>query len=274
MHRRRACRSRCAQGVPVVATNDVRFLGARRFRVARGARLHPRRHAARRSRRAAHATASSSTCARPRRWRSSSPTFPKRSRTRSRSRGAAAWSCSSARRALPDYPVPCGQTTEDFLRAESRAGSTARLAAPAARSPAERRNRRGITTRARDRARRHLPDGLRRLLPDRRGLHPLGARATASRWGRAAAPAPARWWPTARHHRPRSAALRPAVRALPESRARVDAGLRHRLLHGRPRPRHRVRRARATAASASRRSSPTARWRRRPWCATSAACSA
>ena len=34
------------------------------------------------------------------------------------------------------------------------------------------------------------------------------------------------------HHRPRSAALRPAVRALPQSRARVDAGLRHRLLPG------------------------------------------
>ena len=77
----------------------------------------------------------------------------------------------------------------------------------------------------------------------------------------------------ARHHRPRSAALRPAVRALPQSRARVDAGLRHRLLHGRPRPGHRLRRASATAASASRRSSPTAPWRRRRWCATSAACS-
>ncbi len=33
-------------------------------------------------------------------------------------------------------------------------------------------------------------------------------------------------------HRPRPAALQPAVRALPEPRARVDAGLRHRLLHG------------------------------------------
>jgi DNA polymerase-3 subunit alpha len=34
------------------------------------------------------------------------------------------------------------------------------------------------------------------------------------------------------HHRPRSDPLRPAVRALPQSRARVDAGLRHRLLPG------------------------------------------
>ena len=38
-------------------------------------------------------------------------------------------------------------------------------------------------------------------------------------------------------HRRRSAALRPAVRALPEPRARVDAGHRHRLLGARPRAR-------------------------------------
>ena len=36
----------------------------------------------------------------------------------------------------------------------------------------------------------------------------------------------------AHHHRPRSDPLRPAVRALPQSRARVDARLRHRLLPG------------------------------------------
>ena len=39
----------------------------------------------------------------------------------------------------------------------------------------------------------------------------------------------------ARHHRPRSAAVCAAVRALPESGAGVDAGLRHRLLPGQPR---------------------------------------
>ena len=38
-------------------------------------------------------------------------------------------------------------------------------------------------------------------------------------------------------HRRRPAALRPAVRALPERRARVDAGHRHRLLRARPRAR-------------------------------------
>ena len=39
-------------------------------------------------------------------------------------------------------------------------------------------------------------DGLSGLLPDRRRLHQLGAGATAARSARAAARAPARWWPT------------------------------------------------------------------------------
>ena len=47
-------------GVPVVATNDVRFIRARGFRGARGARLHSRRHAARRSEAAASLQRSSS----------------------------------------------------------------------------------------------------------------------------------------------------------------------------------------------------------------------
>ena len=76
-----------------------------------------------------------------------------------------------------------------------------------------------------------------------------------------------------RHHRSRSAALRPAVRALPESRARLDARLRRRLLHGRPRPRDRLRgralRPRARLADHHLRHA----WRPRPWCATWRACS-
>ena len=120
----------------------------------------------------------------------------------------------------------------------------------------------------------HHPDGLRRLLPDRRRLHQLGASATACRSGPGAARAPARSSPTALG----ITDLDPlrydaAVRALPQSRARVDARLRHRLLPGRPRPRHRLRASRSTAPNRCRRSRPSARWRRRRWCATSAACS-
>ena len=49
------------------------------------------------------------------------------------------------------------------------------------------------------------------------------------------------------HHRSRSAALRPAVRALPQSRARVDARLRHRLLPGPARRGDPLRAAESTA---------------------------
>src|SRR5439155_17731852 len=52
----------------------------------------------------------------------------------------------------------------------------------------------------------------------------------------------------ARHHRPGSLALRPLVRALPESGARIDARLRHRLLRARARPGDRVREAEVRGA--------------------------
>ena len=76
------------------------------------------------------------------------------------------------------------------------------------------------------------------------------------------------------HHRPRPAALRPAVRAVPQSRARVDARLRHRLLPGPARRGDRLRAAANTAPTAWRRSSPSASCRRAPRCATWAACCA
>ena len=86
-------------------------------------------------------------------------------------------------------------------------------------------------------ARRDRPDGLLRLLPDRLGLHPLreaerdcrrpGPRVRR-RLDRRVLPA---------DHGRRPAPLRPAVRALPQRRARLDAGYRHRLLRPRPRAR-------------------------------------
>ena len=85
------------------------------------------------------------------------------------------------------------------------------------------------------RDRRHLQDEVPRLLPDRRRLHPVGQgqrhpRGAGARLGRRLGGGL-----VAHHHRSRSPALRPAVRALPEPRARVDARLRHRLLPGPPR---------------------------------------
>ena len=70
------------------------------------------------------------------------------------------------------------------------------------------------------------------LLPDRRRLHPVGQGP-----GHSGRPGP--WLRgglggrlVARDHRPRSAPLRPAVRALPQPRAGLDARLRRRLLPG------------------------------------------
>ena len=61
------------------------------------------------------------------------------------------------------------------------------------------------------------------------------------------------------HHRRRPAALRPALRALPQPRARVDARHRHRLLRARARPRHALRHRAATGGTRWPRSSPSAR---------------
>ena len=87
------------------------------------------------------------------------------------------------------------------------------------------------------RARRDRADGLQRLLPDRLGLRQvrqgLGNRGRpGARLGGGLA---RRLLPA--DHRRRPAPLRPAVRALPEPRARVDAGHRHRLLGARARAR-------------------------------------
>ena len=93
-------------------------------------------------------------------------------------------------------------------------------------------HRRGIPRAARLRAAGDRGDEISRLLPHRFRLHPMGEGAGHS--GRAG---PRLGGGLARvlradHHRSRSASLQPAVRAIPQSRARVDAGLRHRLLPG------------------------------------------
>ena len=101
------------------------------------------------------------------------------------------------------------------------------------------------------RARRHREDGLLRLLPDRRRLHPVGEGAGHSRRARARLGRRLGRRLGAADHRPRPAALRPAVRALPEPRARLDAGLRHRLLPGPARRGDRLRPPRIRRRTAS-----------------------
>ena len=113
-----------------------------------------------------------------------------------------------------------------------RAGAAAALRRPGA----------GGGSRAdRDGARRDRQDGLQRLLPDRLGLRPLrqGERHRGRPRQRLGGGLDRRLLPG--DHGRRSARVRPAVRALPEPRARVDAGHRHRLLRARPRARDALR---------------------------------
>ena len=139
---------------------------------------------------------------------------------------------------LPDFPVPAGH---DHRRASS---------APSPRQGLDRRFERGLL-RARHGSggappalrrapgpgtRRHLPDGLPRLLPDRRGLHRLGQAQRHPGGARARLGRRLAGRLCARDHRSGPHPARSAVRALPEPRARLHARLRRRLLHGGPRP--------------------------------------
>ena len=117
-----------------------------------------------------------------------------------------------------------------------------------------------------DGARRDRADGLQRLLPDRLGLrqvrqgarHRRRPRARLGGWlARVVLPA---------DHRRGPAALRAAVRALPEPRAGLDAGHRHRLLRARARARDalRDRQVRARVGRADRHLRQDAPSRRHP----------
>ena len=86
------------------------------------------------------------------------------------------------------------------------------------------------------------------------------ARQRGSAWGRAAARWRARWSPTPRHHRHRSARARADLRALPQSRARDHARHRHRLRRREPRRGDRVREAEVRRGERHARSSRSARW--------------
>ena len=143
------------------------------------------------------------------------------------------------------------------------------------------RGAQGLPRPARIRDRRHRRNGLSRLLPDRCRLHQVGQGARNSggagaRFGRGFAGRL-----VADHHRSRSDPPGPAVRTLPQPRARLDAGLRHRLLRNaarrgdplrageiRPRPRradHHLRQAEGARGAARLRPHPADELRpRRP----------
>ncbi len=121
---------------------------------------------------------------------------------------------------MPRYPCPPGENEESWFLREVERGLRNRYPG---RHLRRRPGARGL------RVRHHRVDGLLRLLPGRRRLHPVGQGQRhqgrpRSRLGR-------RIDRRVRDadHRSRPARARPALRALPQSRADLDAGLRHRL---------------------------------------------
>ena len=132
------------------------------------------------------------------------------------------------RHLIPSFQTPAGQPEAEYLRELVAQGLALRYGdPPSGRGSPARRLRAG----------RDRPDGLLGLLPDRVGLRAL--RQGERDRGR---PRPRLGGGLDRglravHHRRRSAALRPAVRALPQPRAGVHARHRHRLLGARARAR-------------------------------------
>ena len=236
-------RSPARLGLPVVATHPIQFVQPRRTSRAHEARVCIAQGYVLGDARRPREFRPSSTSSRRPRWRSSSPTCPRRWRTRSRSRGAARSSSRSARAACRTFPRPHGESIEDFLRAESLRGLEARLALlypdEAARDAARPRYVERLDFEIETIVQMGFP-GYFLIVADfiNWAQDARRARGPGPRLGRGLAGGL-----LARHHRPRPAALRAAVRALPQSRARVDAGLRHRLLPGRARSRHRLREA-------------------------------
>ena len=132
---------------------------------------------------------------------------------------------------LPKFPTPDGRDAFDYLVELCEKGLAAALRHGDARAHG------AAPVRAQDDPR----DGLRRLLPDRLGLHRL---RQAERHQRRPGPRlggrlARRLLP--RDHRHRPDPLRPALRALPQPGPQVDARHGHRLRRRRPRARHQLR---------------------------------
>ena len=89
---------------------------------------------------------------------------------------------------MPRFPLSPGQTEDDLLRAEVEKYTPAPV--PQRPRPPEYKDRIELELR------RHLADGLPRLLPRRRRPRALGQGSRRSRSGRAVARPPARCWPT------------------------------------------------------------------------------
>ena len=202
------------RGVPVVATNDVRFLGPGRLRGARSARLHPGRASPRRP----PATA---TCYSPQQYLRSPeqmaellPRSAGGAREQRRDRAPVQPRAAARRQCSARISRSRGNGRGRLPRAAlHRTASEWRIASGAIGAPID-----PYRTRLAEELKRDRRHGLRRLLPHRRRLHRAGRASTTipvgsgPRLGRRLARRLC-----ARHHRSRSARARPAVRAFPES---------------------------------------------------------
>ena len=133
---------------------------------------------------------------------------------------------------FPHFDVPEGYTLDSYFEHVTREGFARRLdALRTAGTGAAEAQRRRLRAAAGAGNRDHPADEVFRILPDRLGLHPL---RQGARHSRGAGPRVGRriaGFLLHGDHRYRSPAARVAVRAISESRARVDAGYRHGFLH-------------------------------------------
>ena len=157
---------------------------------------------------------------------------PARSGAEHRGGGAALRLCAALSQADPAQPRgrPRRRGTRARGRCAQGSGGTAR-----ALWRDERGGTQGLFRPAAVRGRHHQPDGFPGLLPDRCRLHQMGqgprySRGTGAWFG---CGQPCRL--VADDHRSRPDPARPAVRTLPQSRTRLDARLRYRLLRNPPR---------------------------------------
>ena len=210
--------------LPLVATGDVHYLNAERRVLARGAALHPVGRLAQEP---------ESLALRHERVLLQDPGRDGARLPRPRGRDAAH---ARGRRALLDRDRARQDPAADVPDAERprRLRVPRRAVRAGARAPlrqGDARAARAAPVRAEDDPR----DGLRRLLPDRLGLHPLregerDRRRPGPRLGRRLARRL-----RARDHRHRPDQVRPPLRAVPQPGPQVDAGHRHRLRRRGPR---------------------------------------
>ena len=185
-----------ALDMPLVATNDVHFLEADGLRRARRADLHRRGRPGGAGGPAAADRRAPVQDARPR-WSSCSPTCPRRSPTPSSSPGAApSWRRRASRSCRPSPTTRRRRCA--VRRPKAWSGGWRRWSGrPGMDDGARESGGRALPRAAGLRARRHRPDEVPGLLPDRLGLHQVGQGRRHARWVRAAARVPARSSPGA-----------------------------------------------------------------------------